>query len=422
MLAASKVLLAATLALAAAGKDWKPEYKTCRKLDFGNLTVISQPPETERAWNVFAADLDGDGVDDVMSASLGDNTVGWYKSDGGSPPTFEKKIITDDAIGAYMVTAADMDDDGDLDVLSASLGDSTIAWYMNDGDGGFMKYVISDEAFSARSVAAGDLNGDGILDAASGSSETTMGNETDGKLAWYKSDGGSPPTWETYVIADPPGQRDVVIADLDGDGDMDIGGCSRLDHTVAFYENYDGEGNFIKHVASNETLSAYGITACDLDLDGIDDMIAASPQLHEVAWYKLEDDGSFTRYVIGEGALGAFRVACGDVDGDGDYDVFSADNQGGTISFYENKCTTPKKVWSESEDGDEWEEKPSCRRNQKVPKFEAHIITSILDTPRSVALGDLDGDSDLDVLSASSGDEKVAWYENECKKYKSSED
>jgi len=57
----TKLLLIVNLALAAAGKDWKPEYKTCRKLDFGDLTVISEPPETLGAWSVFAGDLDGGG-------------------------------------------------------------------------------------------------------------------------------------------------------------------------------------------------------------------------------------------------------------------------------------------------------------------------------------------------------------------------
>jgi len=410
----STALMAATLAFAAAGKDWKPEYELCRSIEFGNLTVVDG--EAIGAWSVFTADLDGDGDIDPMSASFDDNTIAWYRNDGGSPPTFEKKIIATDALSAYAVRSADMDDDGDMDVLSASLLDLTIALYTNDGTGSFAKSIIADDLPGARSVEVGDINGDGIPDVAAAGSEADQGSMTDGSVVWYASSGGSPLEWTKQIITtDAPGQRGIVIADLDGDGDLDVGANSRLDGTVAMYANDDGKGSaWTKVVASNTTNNAYGIAACDLDLDGVDDIISASPELAEIAWFKFEEDGAFSKYVIYDGALGAFRVTCGDVDGDGDYDVFSADNEGNTIGFYENKCTTPKRTWSESEDGDEWEEKPSCRRNQKVPKFEAHIITSILDTPRSVALGDLDGDGFLDLLSASVDDDTVAWYQNKC--------
>jgi len=321
-----------------------------------------------------------------------------------------------------------VDNDGHMDVLAAAMGDSAIWWYQNDGAGAFVKYLISDEVPAARSVAYGDFNGDGHLDAVSGSSEVDQGNTDDGMVAWYESDGASPPQFTKHVISDDvPGQRSIVVADLDGDGDLDVGGCSRLDGTVAFYENtggkkgyggtygggsygggsYGGDTEFVKHVASNETLSAFGIAACDVDLDGIDDMISASPQLHEIAWYKLEDDGSFTKHVIYEGANGAFRLACGDVDGDGDYDIFSADNQGGTVGFYENLCTSP------DESSSSWK-KNTVTCGEEVPDFEVHVVTSILDSPRSVALGDLDGDGFLDLLSASVDDDTVAWYQNKC--------
>ena len=46
------------------------------------------------------------------------------------------------------------------------------------------------------------------------------------------------------------------------------------------------------------------------------------------------------------------------------------------------------------------------------PNWTANTVTSSVDGPLSIFSNDLDGDGDIDVLSASSGDDKVAWYQN----------
>ena len=72
-------------------------------------------------------DVDGDGDLDVLSASLHDDTVAWYENDGSG--NFTTRTITTTADGVRSVTTADLDGDGDLDILSASFHDDTITWY-----------------------------------------------------------------------------------------------------------------------------------------------------------------------------------------------------------------------------------------------------------------------------------------------------
>ena len=70
---------------------------------------------------------------DVLSASANDNKIAWYENDGASDPSFTARTITTSADNAIYVYAADIDSDGDMDVLSASVNNNRIAWYENDG-------------------------------------------------------------------------------------------------------------------------------------------------------------------------------------------------------------------------------------------------------------------------------------------------
>ena len=58
-------------------------------------------------------------------------------------PTFTEHVISTSPYGVKSVYPADLDDDGDMDVLSASEDDSKIAWYENDGSEIFTEHIIS---------------------------------------------------------------------------------------------------------------------------------------------------------------------------------------------------------------------------------------------------------------------------------------
>jgi len=84
--------------------------------------IISYPSSTDVPISVFSADLDGDGDMDVISASENDDKISWYANDGAG--SFgAQQVISTSADGARSVYACDLDGDGDMDVLSASLND-----------------------------------------------------------------------------------------------------------------------------------------------------------------------------------------------------------------------------------------------------------------------------------------------------------
>ena len=88
------------------------------------------------------------------------------------------------ADGASAVFAIDLDGDEDMDVLSASYGDDTIAWYENDGSEGFTSHTIASDADFAKSVFAIDLDGDGNDDILSASLVVNASAGTTSSGAW----------------------------------------------------------------------------------------------------------------------------------------------------------------------------------------------------------------------------------------------
>ena len=146
-------------------------------------------------------------------------------------PSFSAADIATTANGAESAFAADMDGDGDMDIVSASYVDHTIAWYENNGaaDPSFTAADIATNAYGATSVFAADMDGDGDLDIVSAS-------YSDDKIAWYENNGAADPSFTTVNIATNADEAySVYVADLDNDGDLDIVSASRGDDTIAWY-------------------------------------------------------------------------------------------------------------------------------------------------------------------------------------------
>jgi uncharacterized repeat protein (TIGR01451 family) len=353
-----------------------PQQTQAQSTPFGEQQIITTAAND--AISVYASDLDGDGDIDVLSASLNDNKIAWYENDGMG--NFgAQQIITTATNAAWDVYASDLDGDGDIDVLSASLYDNKIAWYANDGMGNFgAQQTITTAASGASSVYASDLDGDGDMDVLSASAY-------DYKIAWYANDGMGNFGAQQIITAAANGAWSVYASDLDGDGDMDVLSTSTYDNKVAWYEN-DGIGNFgaqqIITTAANQAQSVY---ASDLDGDGDMDVLSASFDDDKIAWYANDGMGNFgAQQIITTDANDAYSVYASDLDGDGDMDVLSASSN--KIAWYAN-------------DG--------------MGNFGAQqIITTAANGGYSVYASDLDGDGDMDVLSASYYDDKIAWYEN----------
>ncbi len=338
------------------------------------------------ASSVYAADIDGDGDMDVLSASAFDDKIAYYENINGMGNFGAQQIITTNADAAVSVYVTDIDSDGDMDILSASFEDDKIAWYENtNGMGNFgAQQIITTNADLARSVYATDIDGDGDMDVLSAS-------EGDNKISWYKNTDGLGNFGPQQIITT---NTDVAVSvyatDIDGDGDTDVLSASFDDDKIAWYENIDGLGNFgTQQIITTNADLATSVYATDIDGDGDMDVLSASFDDDKIAWYENTDGlGNFsTQQIITIDAGGAWFVYATDLDGDGDLDVLSASYSDDKIAWYENT------------DG--------------LGSFGTQqIISTNANYARSVYATDIDGDGDMDVLSASSANDKIVWYEN----------
>eukprot|EP00966_Prymnesium_polylepis_P025078 578444-Prymnesium_polylepis.1 len=164
--------------------------RTCSSVDssvadavFSRRTVVTD--ETKGARCAVAADFDGDGMLDLVSASSTDNTVAWYRNDANGGWS-GKNDITYLSNGARIVTTRDRTQDRTVPVVVLRVPAESLVrspngrwWRLTtttssaglDGAGGFGKvHIVTTTAVNAQGVFAADLDADGDLDLVSASS------------------------------------------------------------------------------------------------------------------------------------------------------------------------------------------------------------------------------------------------------------
>lgn len=335
---------------------------------------------------VYSVDIDGDGFPDVIAAVSGENKLVWYKNLDGLGNFGSENIITSSLQETTTVIAADMDGDGDMDIIGVSGPQDKVVWFENlDGLGNFgVQNIITTQADGAIGLYASDLDDDGDIDILSASF-------LDNKIAWYENTDGLGSFGPQRILTNSAlSTRDVYAADLDGDGDMDVLAASTADDRVIWFENLDGLGNFgpVK-IINNDANGVIAVRAADLDGDGDRDVIAANFGDGKISWYENMDGlGNFgAEKVVTSLSLGVRIIQAADIDMDGDLDIVYTSAGDDIIG------------WCENTDG--------------LGTFGMRqIITENAIGPAWIFVVDLDGDTDLDVISASVMDQKIAWYKN----------
>lgn len=355
---------------------------------FGPQQIISET--ALGAESVFAADIDGDGDNDVIFASRIDDTIGWYENTNGLGSFGPKQIISNLVDSPNSISAGDIDNDGDIDILSSSDGDDKIAWYENtDGLGNYGPQQIISTNFSAPlKTTTGDIDGDGDLDILSGS------GFIENSVVWFKNTNGQGNFVAQQILTDQVQRAgDAILADVDNDGDLDIVVASKNfnGHRVIWFENTDGQGNFStssNEIGSDNVGAPEALVAADFDNDGYLD-IAVGATYSGISWYKNNGDGTFGTYQMIDEIYGTTNLFVADINADGAMDLLMTSSTEDMVAWYKN--TNGQGSFGPA--------------NELAPINSANGIYSIFSA-------DLDGDGDKDILAALYDDNRIVWQEN----------
>ena len=275
-------------------------------------------------YGVHIADIDGDGDKDVIASSMNNSLVSWWENTDGTGSSLTEHQVTDDDYGVFAVKAADLDGDGDLDIVASSLYNPIMWWENFFGDGSYWTvHTVDENSYEFSDIQVADIDGDGDLDVAAVAMEGS-------DVFWWSND-GTGTSWTSHLITDELYSAfTLCIDDVDADGDMDVVVVD-MEYGAALFQNDNGVGT--SWTGSSVAEIGEGVTnVCSADPDGDGDRDLVFVTSIGFVFWAENTDGTGTSWspvLISDSEdptqfVGGIGLCVTDMDGDGDEDVVTS--------------------------------------------------------------------------------------------------
>lgn len=315
---------------------------------------------------IVLGDLDGDGDLDLATGHPSSPDAGHRNEAPLLEPSSWSPAASFSVSGAGL---GDLDLDGDLDlVFSSSVpGEPVVVYQGENGQFPSTSSLTLDTQSTTRDLRLVDVDGDDHLD-------LVLANEGEENTI-YLGDGtafSTSPSWTTTLRQ---ASQAVAAGDVDGDGIVDLvfGNTSEVN---TLYRGLDGSFETSPDWQSTAIRQTSSVALGDLDSDGDLDLVCGTSLGAPNSIYL--NDGAGLRTEPLDWAIGVQRtqdIALGDIDGDGRLDLICG-NDGRPNSLFLNVSRGAAPIFTEQ---------PDWQSSRSWPT-------------RSVALADIDGDGDLDLI------------------------
>ncbi len=337
------------------------------------------------AYGLATVDIDDDGDTDILGTTDAKAGVLLWRNEGTSPPSWEVIEIDGDFSGGTSLHPADIDLDGDFDIVGAAQSPGhKVSWWRNDATDfrSWQRFDIETFYPVACNVFAADVDADGWQDVMSTSWSF-------GTVNLWRLDVGDEMVWTPQTLADGQGGAHSAVAeDLDGDGDLEIVATAATVNSIMVFWNDGNEPiDWTREVLGDNLVGVRYAATADIDASGTPDVVAAAAD-GQVVWW-ANDGGplsGWARHTIDTECFGGHWVDLEDIDGDGHIDVLVAAYVAGSIHWYGNDGEDP-------------------------PNWSKHTVAASLSSPLTAVAADIDGMGDLEVIGSIADSGAFAWWE-----------
>lgn len=342
------------------------------RLSFTPHTIDGEGPLD--IWLKAVGDLNGDGRPDLIAGGHASGGLVWYEN-----PSWKKHVIAAEGVFGTDGETADVDRDGDADVLA--IEGRRVVWYENPS---WTPHPVA--ATRLHDIEVADYDGDGRVDIAA-RNQGSFGSRGN-TLHFFRQE--APDKWTEGAVAIPDGEG-LLAADMDGDRDLDI--------VIERYwlENPGRSGEWKRHEYAPAWDYPFVFVAVgDFNGDRRPDIALAPSEKaggsYRIAWFAAPRDpraGGWKETVVAESVEAVIHFAgAADFDKDGRVDIVTAAMKQGKnpdIAVYRNEGAGAR--WSR------------------------HVVEPV--SSHSMRIVDIDGDGDMDLYGANwRGDRIVSVWRN----------